>query len=128
VQTPIVFFRPVRRSSFVFVVLLFVIPSSDDITRRADLTGMYLSWASASTSWWANRLLNLGYVAFYAIGAYTYAILSTRFGLKFCRTCCRAARPLHGALSGCPPRLRGAISPSSRWLGEITRIVLKLGE
>jgi hypothetical protein len=28
-------------------------------------------------------LLNLGYVAFYAVGAYTYAILSTRYGLAF---------------------------------------------
>jgi branched-chain amino acid transport system permease protein len=28
-------------------------------------------------------LLDLGYVAFYAVGAYTYAILSTRYGLPF---------------------------------------------
>ena len=27
-------------------------------------------------------LLNLGYAAFYAIGAYTYAILSTAFGVS----------------------------------------------
>ncbi|TGV63393.1 branched-chain amino acid ABC transporter permease, partial [Mesorhizobium sp. M00.F.Ca.ET.158.01.1.1] len=28
-------------------------------------------------------LLDLGYVAFYAVGAYTFAILSTTFGLGF---------------------------------------------
>jgi len=28
-------------------------------------------------------LLDLGYIAFYAVGAYTYALLSTRFGISF---------------------------------------------
>ena len=28
-------------------------------------------------------LLDLGYVAFYAVGAYTYALLATHFGLSF---------------------------------------------
>ena len=28
-------------------------------------------------------LLDLGYIAFYAIGAYTYALLSTKFGISF---------------------------------------------
>src|SRR3546814_21038539 len=28
-------------------------------------------------------LLDLGYVAFYAVGAYTYALLSQHFGLRF---------------------------------------------
>ena len=28
-------------------------------------------------------LLDLGYVAFYAVGAYSYALLSTTFGLSF---------------------------------------------
>ena len=28
-------------------------------------------------------LLDLGYVAFYAVGAYSYALLATNFGLSF---------------------------------------------
>ena len=42
-------------------------------------------------------LLNLGYVAFYAIGAYTYAILSTKLGLSFWPGLAAGGRPMcHG--------------------------------
>jgi branched-chain amino acid transport system permease protein len=73
-------------------------------------------------------LLNLGYVAFYAIGAYTYGILSTWFGISFwiglpvgaLSAACIAA------LVGIPTlRLRGDyFAIVTLGLGEITRIVL----
>jgi branched-chain amino acid transport system permease protein len=73
-------------------------------------------------------LLDLGYVAFYAVGAYTYAILSTRFGLSFW-----ILLPLGGILAafwgiilGFPVlRLRGDyLAIVTLAFGEIIRIVL----
>jgi branched-chain amino acid transport system permease protein len=73
-------------------------------------------------------LLNLGYVAFYAVGAYTYAILSTRFGLSFWpglfvgALTAGAAATLLGFVT---LRLRGDyFAIVTLGLGEITRIVL----
>ena len=40
-------------------------------------------------------LLDLGYVAFYAAGAYTFGILATNFGISFW-----AALPLSGLVAG----------------------------
>ena len=62
-------------------------------------------------------LLDLGYVAFYAVGAYSYALLAKTFGLTFW-LCCRlpASCPRSGAscsvsrCCGCA----ATISPSSR--------------
>src|SRR5262249_9840724 len=73
-------------------------------------------------------LLDLGYVAFYAVGAYSYALLAKTFGLSFW-----VLLPLAGILSsfwgillGFPvPRRRGdflAIFPLA--FGEITRLTL----
>ncbi len=47
-------------------------------------------------------LLDLGYVAFYAVGAYSYALLSTTFGLSFW-----ICLPLAGI---CSPRCGGSFS------------------
>ena len=73
-------------------------------------------------------LLNLGYVAFYAIGAYTYAILSTVYGLSFWPGLVAGALVSAGfALLLCIPtlRLRGDyFAIVTLGLGEITRIVL----
>jgi branched-chain amino acid transport system permease protein len=73
-------------------------------------------------------LLNLGYVAFYAIGAYTYAILSTRFGLSFWPGLVAGASmaAAFAVLLGSPTlRLRGDyFAIVTLGLGEITRIVL----
>jgi branched-chain amino acid transport system permease protein len=73
-------------------------------------------------------LLNLGYVAFYAIGAYTYAILSTRFGLSFWPGLAAGASvaAAFAVLLGSPTlRLRGDyFAIVTLGLGEITRIVL----
>ena len=73
-------------------------------------------------------LLDLGYVAFYAVGAYTYALLSTQYGLGFW-----AVLPLAGMLAatfgillGFPVlRLRGDyLAIVTLGFGEIIRLVL----
>jgi branched-chain amino acid transport system permease protein len=73
-------------------------------------------------------LLNLGYVAFYAVGAYTYAILSTTVGLSFWPglVAGAASAALFALLVGLPTlRLRGDyFAIVTLGLGEITRIVL----
>jgi branched-chain amino acid transport system permease protein len=73
-------------------------------------------------------LLNLGYVAFYAIGAYTYAILSTKFGLSFWPGLVAggAMAAFFALVLGAPTlRLRGDyFAIVTLGLGEITRIIL----
>ncbi len=72
-------------------------------------------------------LLNLGYVAFYAIGAYTYAILSTVFGVSFWPGILAGAltAAFFSVVVGLPTlRLRGDyFAIVTLGLGEITRIV-----
>jgi len=73
-------------------------------------------------------LLNLGYVAFYAVGAYTYAILSTTLGLSFWPGLIVGASTAaaFALLLGLPTlKLRGDyFAIVTLGLGEITRIVL----
>ena len=121
--------RAARLSSFlssrpavaVFLVLIVVIPffQNDYYRDVLTLTGMYAVLALG---------LNLGYVAFYAIGAYTYAILSTRFGLPFW-----PGLAVGAAMSAVISVIIGVITLRLRGdyfaivtlgLGEITRIVL----
>jgi branched-chain amino acid transport system permease protein len=73
-------------------------------------------------------LLDLGYVAFYAVGAYSYALLSTQFGWSFWE-----ALPVSGALAasfgillGYPIlRLRGDyLAIVTLGFGEIIRVIL----
>ncbi len=73
-------------------------------------------------------LLNLGYAAFYAIGAYTYALLNTRLGLGFWESLPLAAgsATLAGLLLAVPAlRLRGDyLAIVTLGFGEIVRLVL----
>jgi len=73
-------------------------------------------------------LLDLGYVAFYAVGAYTYAILSTQFGWGFwsCLPICGLLAASFGLVLGFPVlRLRGDyLAVVTLGFGEIIRIVL----
>lgn len=73
-------------------------------------------------------LLDLGYVAFYAVGAYTFALLATHFGLGFwiCLPIAGAAAALWGVILGFPVlRLRGDyLAIVTLAFGEIIRIVL----
>jgi branched-chain amino acid transport system permease protein len=73
-------------------------------------------------------LLDLGYVAFYAVGAYAYALLSTHFGWSFwvCLPIAGALAALWGVALGLPVlRLRGDyLAIVTLAFGEIIRIVL----
>jgi branched-chain amino acid transport system permease protein len=73
-------------------------------------------------------LLDLGYVAFYALGAYTYALLATHFGLSFWLLLPLAGilAALWGVVLGFPVlRLRGDyLAIVTLAFGEIIRLVL----
>ena len=73
-------------------------------------------------------LLDLGYVAFYAVGAYSYALLSTTFGLSFwiCLPLAGLLAAFWGVLLGFPVlRLRGDyLAIVTLAFGEIIRVVL----
>ena len=73
-------------------------------------------------------LLDLGYVAFYAVGAYMFALLATHFGFGFwiCLPIAGAAAALWGIVLGFPVlRLRGDyLAIVTLAFGEIVRIVL----
>ncbi|WP_084186775.1 high-affinity branched-chain amino acid ABC transporter permease LivM [Andreprevotia chitinilytica] len=73
-------------------------------------------------------LLDLGYVAFYAVGAYTYGLLSTHFGWGFWETLpvAGALTASFGILLGWPTlRLRGDyLAIVTLGFGEIIRLIL----
>jgi branched-chain amino acid transport system permease protein len=74
-------------------------------------------------------LLDLGYIAFFAVGAYCYALLNTRFGLGFwpCLPLGGLAGALFGLLLGFPIlRLRGDyLAIVTLGFGSIARIVFE---
>jgi branched-chain amino acid transport system permease protein len=73
-------------------------------------------------------LLDLGYVAFYAMGAYSYALLSVTYGLSFweCLPIAGALAALTGIILGFPVlRLRGDyLAIVTLGFGEMIRIIL----
>jgi len=73
-------------------------------------------------------LLDLGYVAFYAVGAYSYALLATNFGLSFwvCLPLAGVLAAMWGVILGFPVlRLRGDyLAIVTLAFGEIIRMVL----
>ncbi|HVY56510.1 MAG TPA: high-affinity branched-chain amino acid ABC transporter permease LivM [Xanthobacteraceae bacterium] len=73
-------------------------------------------------------LLDLGYVAFYAVGAYSYALLAQNFGLSFwvCLPLAGILASFWGVLLGFPVlRLRGDyLAIVTMAFGEIIRLVL----
>jgi branched-chain amino acid transport system permease protein len=112
--------------AFVIILPLFLNDYYRDIMT---LTGMYIVLALGLNIVVGQAgLLNLGYVAFYAIGAYTYAILSTTFGLTFWFGLLAggAVAAVFAVLLGMPTlRLRGDyFAIVTLGLGEITRIIL----
>ncbi len=74
-------------------------------------------------------LLNLGYAAFYAVGAYTYALLNYHFGLSFwvCLPIGAGLATIMGILLAIPVlRLRGDyLAIVTLGFGEVIRIVLE---
>jgi len=73
-------------------------------------------------------LLNLGFVAFYAIGAYTYALLNLKLGLGFWQSLpfCLMASTIAGFVLAIPAlRLKGDyLAIVTLGFGEITRLIL----
>ncbi|MDR3641265.1 MAG: high-affinity branched-chain amino acid ABC transporter permease LivM [Humidesulfovibrio sp.] len=73
-------------------------------------------------------LLDLGYIAFFGVGAYTYALLSVHFGLSFwlCLPIAASFSALAGCLIGYPTlRMRGDyLAIVTLGFGEIVRIVI----
>jgi branched-chain amino acid transport system permease protein len=73
-------------------------------------------------------LLDLGYIAFYGVGAYTYALMSLHFGLSF--WLCLPVSALTAAVAGCiigypTLRMRGDyLAIVTLGFGEIVRLIL----
>ena len=111
-------------------VLLPLLPfASDRIMHLATLVLIYvmLGWGLNIVVGLAG-LLDLGYVAFYALGAYSYALLRTTFGWSFwiCLPLAGILAALWGILLGFPVlRLRGDyLAIVTLAFGEIIRIIL----
>lgn len=73
-------------------------------------------------------LLDLGYIAFYGVGAYTYAILSINYGLSFwlCLPIAAVIAAIAGCIIGYPTlRMRGDyLAIVTLGFGEIVRLIL----
>ncbi len=123
-----------RTGKFVAPVLLVVAILLPAVSGRygVDLGTLILTYVMLG--WGLNivvglaGLLDLGYVAFYAVGAYTYAILSTSFGLGFwtCLPLAGLFAGIWGILLGFPVlRLRGDyLAIVTLAFGEIIRVVI----
>ncbi len=73
-------------------------------------------------------LLDLGYIAFYGVGAYTYALCSVHYGMPFwiCLPICALFASIAGCIIGYPTlRMRGDyLAIVTLGFGEIVRIIL----
>jgi branched-chain amino acid transport system permease protein len=125
---------PWRRSVFViFVLLVAVLPLMPFADRRViDLGAVVLIYVMLG--WGLNivvglaGLLDLGYVAFYAVGAYSYTLLAIHLDLNFWEALPLAGvfAALFGVLLGFPVlRLRGDyLAIVTLGFGEMIRIIL----
>jgi branched-chain amino acid transport system permease protein len=122
-----------RAMGVIAVVLALVLPflpfSSRyviDVATRV-LTYIILGWGLNIVVGLAG-LLALGFAAFYAVGAYSYALLATHYGLSFwtCLPLAGAFAAAFGILLGLPVlRLRGDyLAIVTLGFGEIVRVVL----
>jgi branched-chain amino acid transport system permease protein len=78
--------RLLLTARYSFLLFLFILPFfiKDYFIDIAILAGIYIILAlGLNVVVGFAGLLNLGFIAFYAIGAYTYALLNTRLGLGF---------------------------------------------
>jgi branched-chain amino acid transport system permease protein len=128
---PVTRYASAPLTSALMVVFMIILPLflNDYYRDIMTLTGMYIVLALGLNIVVGQAgLLNLGYVAFYAIGAYTYAILSTTFGIPFWYGLIAGGSVAAGfaVLLGMPTlRLRGDyFAIVTLGLGEITRIIL----
>jgi branched-chain amino acid transport system permease protein len=119
--------------AIVFAIVMPFLPFADQ--RMVDigilvLTYIMLGWGLNVVVGLAG-LLDLGYVAFYAVGAYTYAIVSKELGLNFWESLPLAGglAALFGIMLGFPVlRLRGDyLAIVTLGFGEMIRLVLLNG-
>ncbi|MGI9423236.1 MAG: high-affinity branched-chain amino acid ABC transporter permease LivM [Hyphomicrobiaceae bacterium] len=123
-------FRFVGPALLLFAVILPFLPFSDryimDLAVLV-LTYVMLGWGLNIVVGLAG-LLDLGYVAFYAVGAYSYALLAQHFGFSFwiCLPLAGILAAFWGILLGFPVlRLRGDyLAIVTLAFGEIIRVVL----
>jgi branched-chain amino acid transport system permease protein len=128
---------PMRRAGRIatpaFLALALVLPFLPSVGRyELDLGILVLTYVMLG--WGLNivvglaGLLDLGYVAFYAVGAYSYALLTLNFGLSFwvCLPLAGIFAAFWGVLLGFPVlRLRGDyLAIVTLAFGEIIRIVI----
>jgi branched-chain amino acid transport system permease protein len=114
-----------------FAVVLPFLPIADQQVMDLGiliLTYVMLGWGLNIVVGLAG-LLDLGYVAFYAVGAYTYALLATQHGWSFwaCLPVAGILAAMFGVLLGFPVlRLRGDyLAIVTLGFGEIVKIVLQ---
>jgi branched-chain amino acid transport system permease protein len=122
--------RSVGPLAIAFAVALPLLPFSDRYVLDVSilvLTYVMLGWGLNIVVGLAG-LLDLGYVAFYAVGAYSYALLSLNFGLSFwiCLPLAGLLAASFGMLLGFPVlRLRGDyLAIVTLGFGEMIRIIL----
>ncbi len=122
-----IYFVPVI---FVFAVMLPFMPFSNRYvvdTATSVLIYVMLGWGLNIVVGLAG-LLDLGYVAFYAVGAYSYALLATELGWSFwaCLPLAGVFAALAGIVLGFPVlRLRGDyLAIVTLGFGEIIRLIL----
>ncbi|MDK9722541.1 MAG: high-affinity branched-chain amino acid ABC transporter permease LivM [Rhodospirillales bacterium] len=125
--------RRIHWGGYVLAGIAFVLPmlpfADRNLIDKATLILIYvmLGWGLNIVVGLAG-LLDLGYVAFYAVGAYSYALLSLHFGLSFwiCLPLSGLFAALFGILLGFPVlRLRGDyLAIVTLGFGEIIRIIL----
>ena len=127
VSTSAVYFAPMV---LLFAVLLPFLPFSNRYlmdTATSVLIYVMLGWGLNIVVGLAG-LLDLGYVAFYAVGAYSYALLATELGWSFwtCLPLAGLFAALAGIVLGFPVlRLRGDyLAIVTLGFGEIIRLIL----
>lgn len=116
---------------FGMIIFLFLFPfvMKDYYIDIAILAGIYIILAlGLNIVVGFCGLLNLGFVAFYAIGAYTYALLNVILGLSFWQSLpiCLLTSTIAGFILAIPAlRLRGDyLAIVTLGFGEITRLIL----
>ncbi len=117
------------RYLIIFFLLLFPLFARDYLLDVAVLAGIYVILAlGLNIVVGFAGLLNLGFVAFYAVGAYLYALLNVKLGLTFWQALplCLAFTTLSGFVLAIPAlRLRGDyLAIVTLGFGEIVRLIL----
>lgn len=119
----------ITRCSLPLILIALPFFAGDYLLDVAILGGIYIILAlGLNVVIGFTGLLNLGFVAFYAIGAYAYALLNVKLGLNFWQSLplCLGLTTLSGFILGVPAlRLRGDyLAIVTLGFGEITRLIL----